>query len=112
VLKAIENGSSPYFILSYQNSNRLKEAMSWFLNSYYSVDYNTWLPDILRIYHELNDVLKPVKSKLIIDHEYLETNVVKVTYEGGTAFILNYNHFDEVTVQGHTIEPLGFKKIS
>jgi len=116
LLKAIENGASPYFIVSYQNTNRLKEATLWSLNSYYSVNYHTWLNDMIETYHRLNDALKPVKTKPIIGHEFLGRNIVKVTYEGGTSFILNYFHEDEVTVtdggREYTVPPLDFIKIN
>jgi hypothetical protein len=111
VLKALENGASPNFVLSYQNANRLKEAASWSLNTYYSVDYSTWKGDMLETYHRLNDALKPVKTKQIVGHEYLDKNIVQVTYDGGTSFILNYNS-DEVTVNGYKIGPLDFVKVS
>ena len=112
ILKAIENGASPYFVLGYQNANRLKEASSWSLNSYYSVDYQVWLPDMLRIYHTLNDALKDVKAKPIVGHEFPEANVVKVTYEGGVSFILNYNHEDEVTVDGVVVPARDFVRVN
>ena len=110
ILKAIENGASPNFVLAYQNSSRLKESSMFSLNSYYAVDYETWLPSMLEVYNTLNEVLAPVKAKLITNHEIIERNVVKVTYEGGTSFILNYNGEKEVTVDGKVIEPLGFIK--
>jgi len=116
ILKAIENGASPYFILAYRNANRLKEAANWSLNSYYAVDYKTWLPSMLETYKKLNDALKPVRAKLIIGHEFLGTNIVQVTYEGGISFILNYFHDDPVTVtvggKEYTVPPLDFIKIS
>ena len=112
VLKALENGASPNFVLSYQNGNRLKEAATWSLNSYYSVDYVNWKDDMLKTYHKLNTALKSVKTKQVMSHEYLDRDTVKMTYEGGTTFILNYNHDDEVTVEGHTIAPLDFVKIN
>jgi hypothetical protein len=84
----------------------------WMLNSYYAVDYETWLPTLLETYNTLNEALKDVKSKLIINHEIIERNVVRVTYEGGTSFILNYNGVKEVTVEGKTVEPLGFVKLN
>ena len=112
ILKAIENGASPYFVLGYQNANRLKEAQSWNLNAYYSVDYDVWRSDMIRIYGILNEALKPVRGKPIIGHEFLERNVVQVTYEGGTSFVLNYNHFDEITAHGHTVAPLSFVKVN
>jgi len=109
-LKAIENGASPYFVLAYQNASRLKEASMWSLNSYYAVDYETWLPSMVEIYNNINGLLGPVKAKLITNHEILERNVIRVTYEGGTVFVLNYNGDKEVTVDGKTIAPLGFVK--
>lgn len=109
ILKAIENGSNPYFILTYQNTNKLKE---WdMLAVYYSVDYKTWFPEIVKIYNLMNDALKDVRYKLIVDHEFLATNIVKVTYEGGTSFILNYNN-EVVEAEGHTLGPLEFVKIN
>ena len=116
MLKAIESGASPYFILCYQNANRLKEAAEWSLNSFYSVDYHMWKPTMIETYNTLNDALKGVKTKAIVNHEFLGNNIVKVTYEGGTAFLLNYNHDDEMTVEdggrNYVIEPLGFAKLS
>jgi len=116
VLKAIESGASPYFILSYQNANRLKEAASWSLNSYYAVDYKLWFDKMLETYNTINDALKPVKAKAIIDHEFLQRNVVKVTYEGGTVFVLNYNYENEVTVtvdgKEYVVKPFDFITIN
>jgi hypothetical protein len=111
ILKAIESGASPYFILSFQNSGRVKESRLH--RDYYSINYTTWEPELVETYKTLNDALSSVKTKKIINHELMgirgETR--RVTYECGTVFILNYNHHDEITVDGHTIEPLGFVKI-
>ncbi|MCL2099919.1 MAG: DUF5696 domain-containing protein, partial [Oscillospiraceae bacterium] len=109
ILKALENGSNPYFIVAYQNASRLKEAMLF--APYYSVNFQTWFDDIVRIYHLLNDNLKDVRYKLMVDHEFLGENIAKVTYEGNISFILNYRN-EEITVEGHTIEPLGFVRIN
>ena len=49
-------------------------------------------------------------------HEYIGKNVVKVTYEGGTSFLLNFDHNNEVTVKDggkeYTIASLDFIKVS
>ena len=110
MLKSIENGASPYYILSYQNSNKIKE--DWVNNKYYSVDYTTWKSDILSTYKILNDALKSVRTSQIVNHEFLGDSVVRVTYANGTKFILNYNHELEATVDGHVIAPLDFVKIN
>ena len=68
-LKAIENGASVYFTLSYQNTQDLKED-EW-LNKYYSIRYDIWFDDVVEIYNELNSQLKDVQDKIIIDHQFL-----------------------------------------
>ncbi len=68
MLKAIENGASPYYILSYQNTQNLKEYE--LLSHYYSVRYDIWKEDVVELYSELNTVLSDVQDKLIMDHEF------------------------------------------
>lgn len=69
ILRAIENGSGLYFILSYQNTTELKEDA--YLNQYYSIRYDIWLEDVAKYYNQLNTVLKDVQTKAIINHEFL-----------------------------------------
>ena len=69
VLKAIENGASPYFILSYKNTHILKEYFD--LSQYYSIMYDIWQDDIVEVYETLNNALADVQDKYIIDHKFL-----------------------------------------
>ncbi len=69
MLKAIENGASPYFILSYQNTNILKEDSV--LSKYYSIRYDIWSDDIIDTYSAMNSVLADVQNKYIVDHQFL-----------------------------------------
>lgn len=66
MLKAIENGASPYFVLSYQNTDILKEDMV--LSKYYSIRYDIWKDDLISAYNTLNEVLGDVQDKYIIDY--------------------------------------------
>ena len=68
-LKAIENGASPYFILSYKNTELLKE--NYQLSHYYSIRYDIWQEDVVDLYTELNSVLKDVQDKPIVAHSFL-----------------------------------------
>lgn len=68
-LKAIENGASVYFTLSYQNTQILKEDET--LSQYYSIRYDIWDDDVISVYNELNNQLKDVQDKIIIDHQFL-----------------------------------------
>lgn len=68
-LKAIENGASVYFTLSYQNTQKLKEHL--YLSKYYSVRYDIWFDDVVEIYNELNSEMKDLQDKVIMDHQFL-----------------------------------------
>ena len=69
LLKAIENGASPYFILSYQNTQALKEYED--LSNYYSIRYDIWAKDIADVYNTLNGALSDVQNMYITNHEFL-----------------------------------------
>lgn len=133
VLKCIENGAYIYVILSYDNTEMLKNDK--LLSKYYSIRYDIWYEDIVEIYKELNDILDPLQTCEIVDHEFLigeripdeeeasctdstqkyktmdDGRIVRVTYENGTTFILNYNYFD-VIVEGVEVDAYGYVKLN
>lgn len=78
-LKAIENGASMYFTLSYQNTELLKEY--YLLSQYYSIRYDIWKDDLIDLYNEVNGVLQDVQDKLIVGHEFLSGMRVPDTNE-------------------------------
>ncbi len=184
LLKAIENGANLYFILSYQNTNALKESDTY--NKFYSVAYDIWKDDMIEYYNIVNEALRDLQTTKIVDHEFMDAlrimdedetedissadqesaakkaaeeerqrlraelkaqrnggtvnysgsgsssstgsssggdtqryetvsgSVVRVEYENGTSFIINYNSYD-VTVEygGETyeVEALNFVRI-
>ena len=69
VLKALENGASLKFILSYRNTNNLKNYED--LSQYYSVRYDIWFEDVVSLYKELNGALSGVQTELIDHHEFI-----------------------------------------
>ncbi|MBE6581197.1 MAG: hypothetical protein E7650_06240 [Ruminococcaceae bacterium] len=70
MLKAMESGAGAYFLLSYTNTELLKEDE--LLSQNYSVRYDIWQKRLVEIYKELNSVLADVQTKLIIDHQFLD----------------------------------------
>ncbi len=107
LLKTIENGANPYFVVAYQNVEELKING---YSEYYAVKYETWKESILEEYKKLNEVLGPLQNVMITSHEIVAGRVVKVGYENGTEIYLNYNNF-EVTVEGQTIGAMGFSAV-
>ncbi len=69
ILKAIENGASLYFILSYKNTTALKEDEM--LSKYYSVRYDIWKEEVIERYKQLNDAMFDVQTKIITSHKFL-----------------------------------------
>lgn len=70
ILKAIENGASMYFILAYQNTDKLKE--NYLYQKYYSVNFQIWSESgLYEEYNRLNEALSDVQDKLIVDHEFI-----------------------------------------
>ena len=69
-LKSLENGAALNFVLSYQNTELLKQYVT--LSQYYSVQYDIWFEDLVSMYLELNDLLKGVQTSEIVAHQFLE----------------------------------------
>lgn len=67
VLKSIENGASPFFILLYQNSELLKNS-NGYLADYYSVNFKTWLSDVVKYYNMINDAIGGLQNADITNH--------------------------------------------
>lgn len=81
VLKAIENGASVYFTLSYDNTDLLKKYED--LSQYYAVNYKIWAGTfdedgklvetgaLFEIYNRVNDAIGKLQTKKIVDHDFL-----------------------------------------
>jgi len=92
LLKSIESGASPYFIIAIDNTAELKSRFEKYLQDYYSVRYNIWYRDMVNTYHVLNETLKDLKYTQIVKHEFVDSSfkVPRVTYENGTQIYINY----------------------
>ena len=69
MLKILENGADPYFILVYENSEMLKEDEK--LSDYFSISYENWKEDLISTYKSLNDALNKVSSSPLKNHEFV-----------------------------------------
>ncbi len=90
VLRTIENGAVPYFIVALTNASELKSHKEY--SKYYSVMYSIWYQDIFDTYHTLNNALAKVRYSQIISHEFVDSDyrVAKVKYDNGTTFLINF----------------------
>lgn len=110
VLKAIENGANLYYILSKENTSELKQFEQF--SKYYAIGYDIWKDDLISTYEGFNDVMKKVKYSYLTEHETLADRVVKVVYENGVSFVLNYNTNEIKLDGGITVEPMSYIELS
>ena len=70
VLRAIENGTAFKFMLSYDNTELLKEDTT--TSVHYSIRYDIWLSDVIARYDEINRALKGVQTSTIEKHKFID----------------------------------------
>ena len=70
ILRAIENGASLKFVLSYKNTQLLKKNDS--TSIYYSVRYDIWLDELIARYKEINEALHDVQTSTIEVHKFID----------------------------------------
>lgn len=117
LLKSIENGASPYFVVAYENTSELKGYSYSTISKYYSIRYMIWRDSIIQAYDLLNTALKSVRTATIESHEFLDhdNKVAKVTYSNGDVFYLNYQTSEYTHREGdalYEIASYGFIKVS
>ena len=80
LLKAIENGAVPYFLLAYENTDILKKDTEY--KKMYSVNFKIWAESgLIEKYKILNEALKDVQDKIIVNHEFIKGVRVLTTAE-------------------------------
>ncbi len=99
ILSLIENGASPHFMFSYENSSDIKNTG---LNRFYSTTYENWKEDAVSVYTKVNDALKYVNGAAMTDHRILDNNVRAVTYSNGVTIYINTGN-SEQSVEGVTV---------
>lgn len=82
VLKSIENGAYPYYLLSYNTENAMLLKKDEVLNKYYSIRYDIWRwsdPDnregdgtIIEQYRMLNEALSDLQTAELVDHQFIQ----------------------------------------
>ncbi len=79
ILKMIENGANPYFLLAYDNTEELKDDEVY--AQYFSVTYKIWKEDLVSYYNTINEALNDVQTALIVDHEFVQAERVPTEQE-------------------------------
>lgn len=87
ILKSIDFGAYPNFILTEIDNYYLFKTPLWY---YPSTKFEDWKNSILDIYSQINEALKHVRGYSIDDRKVLAPGIVLVSYENGIKFLINY----------------------
>lgn len=87
LLRAIEYGALPAFVLTYDSPAEVREWTGEFL---YSSEFSVWEERIVAEYEQFNR-LAEVYHERIVGHEQQEPGVYVTTYEGGIQVQTDYN---------------------
>jgi len=87
VLKMLETGCVPYFVVTHSPSSDMKNTRFDYL---YSTGYSSIRDEILDLYNEVVQISADLWAQEIIDHEVIMPEVSKTVYEDGTTIIVNY----------------------
>ena len=92
LLKTIESGANPYFVVAMNNISELKKMNYTSIDRYYSVRYNIWVDDIVSAYNVVNTAIGDVQNFEMMKHELLtdDGKVAKVVYKNNVTFYVNY----------------------
>ncbi|MDR1440160.1 MAG: DUF5696 domain-containing protein, partial [Clostridiales bacterium] len=91
LLKTLEYGAYPSFILTGAQSRELRDTMQEELFSTYYMD---WAPAIGDLYARINSVLSLVEGQEIVDHAAIADGVAVTVYSGGARIYVNYGAQD------------------
>lgn len=104
ILEMIETGTAPHYVFTWEASNEMKDTA---ISRFYATTFTTWKDDAVETYKQVNEALKHVSGALMINHEILDNNVRKVTYDNGVIIYINYDE-EAHTVDGITIPAMSY----
>lgn len=104
ILKMVEYGTYPSFVVAHAQSHELEGTP---LESLFSVNFEDWRENIDQVYERLSAALNRVEGRSISDHKMVASGVACVTYEGGVRIYVNYNN-TAATVDGVNVPAMSY----
>lgn len=91
ILKMIEYGAYPSFIVSYAENMALYNTP---LEDYFSLCFEDWRGMIGNVYRQVEEALSAVEGARIQRHTVLRSGIVQITYDNNVQIIINYTNTD------------------
>ncbi len=92
LLKSVECGAGLHYLWIYRDNSLLKETE---YDDLYSVQYSSWKEQAASDHERVSKALYGLDTCTITDHEILEEDFVRVTYDNGTRIYVNYSDEDK-----------------
>lgn len=107
LLRLIEYGAAPHYIFTYEEAANMKYTG---LNRYFTTTFATWKDEAVRTYQYLNEALAPVRGATITAHDTIDNDVVRVRYDNGVTFYINYSS-KAARADGQTVPALSYLSV-
>lgn len=106
LLRWLEFGYTPYFMLTYENADQLKYTD---YNQLFTSRYDMHQDKLEKAYTLYTQALSKISGAHMLSHQWLDTDgtVVRVTYDNGVTVLLNYGD-TAASGDGYTIEPRSY----
>jgi hypothetical protein len=108
VLKCIEYGSNPAYLISYEESHLLSNTLS---NHLYATHYGSNKEAMISQINEITNALNGVIGKAIVSRDVLDAGVVVVTYSNDVKIYVNYTNSDYKVNDNVVVESMGYKVV-
>jgi hypothetical protein len=108
VLKCIEYGSNPAYLISYEESHLLSNTLS---NHLYATHYGSNKDAMVSQINEITNALNGVIGKAIVSRDVLDAGVVVVTYSNDVKIYVNYTNSDYKVNDNVVVESMGYKVV-
>lgn len=108
LLRSIEFGAYPTFVLTKQPSHLLADTRS---SHIFTSEFTLWEETVVAYYEIVSAALESVRGTRIVGRTVLAPGVVKVSYENNVDIIVNYTA-TPFTYSSITVEPAGFAVVN
>ena len=104
LLKCIESGTIPTYLLSFDNTSALKGTQ---YTEYFSVDYEILEEEVIGSYIYVEKIFSKTNGSAVIGHRILSDDVTATTYGNGTIVYVNMSAKDYIT-EGITVPKMDY----
>ena len=100
ILESAETAAGLSYTFMEASSMKLQET---FYTEYYSSHFDSWKDQFQDSYERYNKELSVVANSLIVDHEYVDDQVTKTTFDNGYVVYVNFGYKSYRTPSGKNI---------